>query len=419
MKKYFLKAMVIVMAVLMVGCSDNDELVPAAPEEKQDDMSGEKTVLIYMAGRNNLSDTLKMDLNEIKMGSRKISDRYNLLVFVRDYDGAELPWVARIRNGAVTDSMSIRDLGIKSSDGENRASDPVVMEGVLRYAFSHYPASKGEYGLVLWGHGSGWLMKKEVGPRNTRAYGVDNGNYRYSSDARWINIPTLAEILKGMPHLKYIMGDCCNLMCLENLYELRNVCDYIIGSPAEIPDQGAPYDHIMNALFADGAFYTSLIDKYYNSVGGCLPMTVVKTSEMERVAQATRQAWQVVKDELSDGDPDMTGLIHYYYTDDRFCFYPEYNIFYDAGDFFLRHAPQEVYQQWRQVLDQAIVECRKATFWATDKFWRYFYSDFTVTDEKMHGVSMFVPQDPSTGNYAQYNDDIKQLAWWKVVNGHE
>jgi hypothetical protein len=140
---------------------------------------------------------------------------------------------------------------------------------------------------------------------------------------------------------------------------------------------------------------------------------------MERVAQATRQAWQVVKDELGDGDPDMTGLIHYYYTDDRFCFYPEYNIFYDAGDFFLRHAPQEVYQQWRQVLDQAIVECRKATFWATDKFWRYFYSDFTVTDEKMHGVSMFVPQDPSTGNYAQYNEDIKQLAWWKVVNGHE
>ena len=41
---------------------------------------------------------------------------------------------------------------------------------------------------------------------------------------------------------------------------------------------------------------------------------------------------------------------------------------------------------------------------------------FTVTDEKMHGVSMFVPQDPTKGNYAKWNVDIKRTAWWKAVN---
>ena len=56
--------------------------------------------------------------------------------------------------------------------------------------------------------------------------------------------------------------NCCNFMCLEVLYELRNVTDYIIGSPAEIPDQGAPYDEIVPDMFADGRFYTSIIDKY-------------------------------------------------------------------------------------------------------------------------------------------------------------
>ena len=52
----------------------------------------------------------------------------------------------------------------------------------------------------------------------------------------------------SMPHLKFIMADCCNFMCLENLYELRDVCDYIIGSPAEIPAQGAPYYDIVPSL---------------------------------------------------------------------------------------------------------------------------------------------------------------------------
>ena len=42
------------------------------------------------------------------------------------------------------------------------------------------------------------------------------------------------------------------------------------------------------------------------------------------------------------------------------------------------------------------------------------YSDFTVTEEKMHCVSMFIPQDPALSNYARYNEDIKQFEWYKV-----
>ena len=112
----------------------------------------------------------------------------------------------------------------------------------------------------------------------------------------------------------------------------------------------------------------------------------------------------------------MKGLRHYYYLDDKFAFCPEYNMFYDAGDFFLRYTSQDVYLQWRQTLDRAVVDSRQATWWKTDKIWRYMYIDFTVTDEKMHGVSMFVPQNPAKGDYATYNEDIKQLAWRNAVN---
>ena len=151
-------------------------------------------------------------------------------------------------------------------------------------------------------------------------------------------------------------------------------------------------------------------------MNGYLPLTVVQTSEMEHVAQATCQALQAVETTMSSDYADMTGLIHYYHTDKSNDFYPEYNIFYDAGDFFIAHAPQDVYQQWKQVLDKAVIEHRNATVWSTDKPWYMKYSDFTVTDEKMHGVLMFVEQNPAKGYYTKYNEDIKNTAWYTAVN---
>ena len=374
-----------------------------------------KTVLIYLAGGNDIGGALKSDLQECKEGSKHLRDNENLIVFARFHKEGD-SWVARLRNGEVTDSVSLSDLGIESSDGENLACDPGVMEGVIRYAFSKYPAKDDNYGLVFGSHGSGWLMKKEVKHTNSRAICVDYGDKSINSfNERWINIPTLAGVLRNMPHLKFIMTDCCNMMCLENLYELRSTCDYLIGSPAEIPGPGAPYDQIVPDMFKDGDFYKTIINKYYNSVGGTLPLVAVKTSEMENVAQATHTALMAVKEEIGNGYADMTGTIHYYHLDNSPNFYPEYNAFYDAGDFMHTYAPTDVYQQWRQALDKAIVECRMATTWATDKRWGKKYSDFTVTEEKFHGVSMFVPQDPSLGDYAQFNEDIKFFEWYNAT----
>ena len=420
----FIAAMIVMIGnVTLTSCSETigdmaDGLVNGIADQMVGGKSSpqSKTVLVYMAGKNDLEIAVTPDLDEMKQGSKQLGANDNLLVFVCRYQGNETPWLGRIKNGEVVDSLSLSDMGITSSDGENRASDPVVMEGVMRYAFSHYPATGGNYGLVLWGHGSGWLMKDEVTPRRGRAFGVDWGNSQDCRNGRWMNITTLRCILDDMPHLKFIMGDCCNLMCLENLYELRNTCDYIIGSPAEIPGEGAPYDQIVPDMFADGKFYSNIIAKYYQSVGGYLPLTAVQTSEMEHVAQATRVALHAVKETNGNGYADMTGMIHYYHTESTNKFLPEYSIFYDAGDFFLAYAPQDVYQQWKQVLDKAIVDHRKATKWATDKLWGMKYSDFTATDAKMHGVSMFVAQDPAKGNYAKWNEDIRQTAWYAAVN---
>ena len=167
----------------------------------------------------------------------------------------------------------------------------------------------------------------------------------------------------------------------------------------------------MGIVSTDGPFYSNIIKKYYTSVE--VPLTAIQTSEMEHVAQATRKALQSAKKNIGDGYADMTGMIHYYHTDFSDSFYPEYNTFYDAGDFLRTYAAKEAYQEWNQALGKAIVERHITTYWSTDKPWAMKYSDFTVTKEKMHGVSMFVQQDPETGDHAKHNKDIRQFEWYQ------
>ena len=141
MKKNVFYTVMMMMAVLMTACSSNDDdLEPVQPALKKGEsrtVAQAKTVLVYMAGRNSLAGMVNKDLNEMKLGSKRLDSNDNLLVFVRRDKTEKMPWLARIKNGVVTDSVSLSDMGITSSDGENRASDPVVMEGVMHYAFSH------------------------------------------------------------------------------------------------------------------------------------------------------------------------------------------------------------------------------------------------------------------------------------------
>ena len=373
----------------------------------------ERTVLVYLAGKNNLSQSLQTNLEQMKAGSRLIGNN-TLLVFVRRDMHREKPWLARVNNGELTDSVSLDDMGFGKSNMQ--ACNPELMEQVMRYAFSHYPAN--EYGLVLGGHSTGWLIDEE--PCQTRAFGVDNGDgYTYSrKNKRWMNVPTMARVLERVPHLKFIFADCCNFMCLETMYELRNVTDYIIGSPAEIPAEGAPYEQIIPALFEKNAFCSSVIGIYYRAQNGELPLSAVKTSAIDQLASATRNALDMVQAKIGNGYADTQGLIHYGYSGSSIQFHQEYNLFYDAGDFFRSQLSESDYLQWKQALDKTVIEKRFAKQWRTCMTWRYIYSDFEMTEEKYHGVSMYIPQDANTEYgiyYAQNNEDIKQLKWYQSV----
>ena len=396
---------------VLTACSSNDDdqtnNVASQPSER--------TVIVYMAGENSLSAYVNTNLKQMKEGSLQLSPSSCLLVYVDKSKNSELPWLARIRNGQVTDSVSLADMGISQKD--EYSSDPQVMENVLKYAVSHYPATS-DYGLVLWGHSTGWLMADSI--PYTRAYGVDNGiNSSVTDEGKWMNIPTLNRVLTRVPaHWKFIFADCCMFMCLESLYELRGVADYIIGSPAEIPQKGAPYDKVVPAMFDRNNFASLMVDYYYAQKDDDreVPLTVVKCSEMEQLARATRTAMQAVKANQTEEYADLKDLIFYYYNDARFFFSPENAILYDAGDFLLAKAPEADYQTWKQAYDKAIIKKTFSAKWYTNKRWDTFYGkNFTATPERQHGVSMYISQSPFAGNHVVYNRDIKKMAWYYAV----
>jgi hypothetical protein len=414
------KLLIAICAVAMLAACHKDDT-------EENEVKADRTVLVYISGECSLWDFIDDDLKEMKAGSQSIGDN-NLLVYVDNATTGEIPWLARINKGQITDSVSFTEIAkVMNLDpaeslvkGDPYSSEAQVMEGVLRYAFQKFPSKNNDYGLVLWGHGSGWLIKDSIpytAMARQKAYGIDNGrnDKGYSADnGKWLNIPSMAKLLSKLPHLSFIFCDCCNMMCLEVAYELRNVTDYLIGTPAEIPGVGAPYNTVVPAMFEKTTFWKSIVDYYFKQRAGGfdVPLSVIQTNGMENLANATKTVLKNSASKIGEGYPNTSGLIYYYYDSSS------HQVFFDANDFILKYADTNEYNSWKQVLDKTVIYKKMATSWMINKnSWPNYYGNyFTVTEEKYGGVSMFVP------TYIQQTTDnkyIQQMQWYKAAGYNE
>lgn len=415
------KLLIAICAVAMLAACHKDDT-------EENEVKADRTVLVYISGECSLWDFIDDDMDEMKIGSLSIGNN-NLLVYVDNATTGEIPWLARINKGQITDSVSFTEIAkVMNLDpaeslvkGDPYSSEAQVMEGVLRYAFQKFPSKNNDYGLVLWGHGSGWLIKDSIpytAMARQKAYGIDNGRndkqYGSADNGKWLNIPSMAKLLSKLPHLSFIFCDCCNMMCLEVAYELRNVTDYLIGTPAEIPGVGAPYNTVVPAMFEKTTFWKSIVDYYFKQRAGGfdVPLSVIQTNGMENLANATKTVLKNSASKIGEGYPNTSGLIYYYYDSSS------HQVFFDANDFILKYADTNEYNSWKQVLDKTVIYKKMATSWMINKnSWPNYYGNyFTVTEEKYGGVSMFVP------TYIQQttdNKDIQQMQWYKAAGYNE
>ena len=414
---------IIRLFILFAACSKDDDSYEAPPEPAQ------RTVIVYMSGENNLSSYLQNDLNEMKSGRQQVAANENLVVFVDRASTTEMPYIAKITAEGNMEKLY-------EYEKDFLASDPDNMEEVLRRCIQLCPATR-DYGLVLWGHASGWIIEKDSvdnsiygAPR--RAYGGDNGNNAaVYAGCKWLNIPSMRQVFSRLGiKWKFIFSDCCNMQNIETAYELKDAAEYLIGSPAEITGNGAPYNTVVPALFIqdDIQMYKSVCDNYNEQIdaaGGHLPISVIKTSQMNALADATRQVLPIVAGNVPQDD---FGKGHIYYfglvkqDSWEYIYLMNEKTLYDMNDIIRWGLSEDTaaYQSWRAVFDQTVVYSKISTFWHANciegnAFTRTF-KDFTVTSEAFGGVSMFFPQHKYDNSpYYKHNELIKQMGWYYAV----
>ena len=386
--------------LLLTACSDGDHEAYKQPAKR--------TVIVYMAAENTLSGSAQSDINEMIEGVKKISKYDNLILFVDRASSQEKPFLIRLQDNEKQPADTIYKYNT-----DFLTSDPDNMKEVIGRVMAAYPAD--DYGLVLWGHGNGWVIMNDSVTH--RAIAVDNGNNSVSDQGRWLNIPSLRMALHALPHsFKFIFADCCNMQNVEAAYELKDVTDYYIASPAGIPGDGAPYDKIIPDLFLydDVQMYTKTCDDYHaktDQENGHLPISAIRTSSLPALVSETKAILESI---YQAGTPINTdGLIYYYSYKVSDA---NEHVMYDMQDFLLRHAKEEDYKEWQDAYRQVVVYKKMSTRWQVMNTLEF---DFEVTEERFGGVSMFIPLPRYEDTLLKYNQLIKKTAWYHAIGWSE
>lgn len=304
--------------VCAVACGEPEK---PAPEVK----SGERTVLVYQVASNTGLDEYSFsDLSEMKLGMSDGSITNaggRLLVYNHSYGNAA---VLLDVTPAGLDTLKVYDTSLTSVHAARMLE---VFDDMEEFA----PAK--DYGLILWGHGSGWFQDgiSDYVPEQRRSYGGEGRS-------KWMNISTLAEVLEVSPGFSFVYFDCCYMSSVEVAYELRHTTPYIAGCVSELPGEGMPYDLNLKYFFAPGkadiigaaastfAFYDEW--KTMGSRPGFTPasfsnrnatMSVIATEGLDELAAAAKTIYERTPNSYPAGFVpqrfDRRSIVNAYYFD--------------------------------------------------------------------------------------------------------
>jgi Clostripain family len=256
------------------------------------------TIMVYLAGDNNLDGAGVADLREMKkVGS---SPAVNVIA---QFDRAGTRGTTKrfyLRKGTDLAKDSLQDLG------ETDTGDPKVLRDFFTWGVKHYPARY--YLLVIWNHGAGWddsnlyaahgdyfsgdpppivrrgmvmdsrgSVAKAPSRRKARPVPMAQARSAVRRAHRALFASTvdtmvhtraiafddqakdfldnmelkraLADFRKLLGHPLDIIGfDACLMSMLEVDYQIMNTARYAVGSEEEEPGNGWPYDRVLKAL---------------------------------------------------------------------------------------------------------------------------------------------------------------------------
>ena len=234
------------------------------------------TIMIYMAGDNDLNSFCWRDLAELKsVGS---SDALNIVVQI-DTMRAKLT-----RRYYVTKKQT-RQKDVVMTLKETDTGDPKVASAFFEWAIRTYPAER--YLVGFWNHGSGIdetdvyagtrargapvsrakarvvashpvrralfsTTRRQIIGRRTRAIAYDDSAKDFLDNKELATVLTNTAAAAGHP-VDVLGLDACLMAMLELAYEMRDNAGVIVASQQLEPGDGWPYNKVAGAIAANPA----------------------------------------------------------------------------------------------------------------------------------------------------------------------
>ncbi|HWZ73635.1 MAG TPA: clostripain-related cysteine peptidase [Casimicrobiaceae bacterium] len=256
------------------------------------------TIMVYLAGDNNLDGAGVADLREMK----KVGSSASVNV-IAQFDRAGSRGTTKrfyLRKGTELPKDAVQDLG------ETDTGDPRVLCDFFRWGVKNYPAR--HYLLVIWNHGAGWddsnlyanhgdyfsgdpppiarrgvvmnaegSVAKAQARRKARPVPMAQARSAVRRAHRALFASTVdtmvrsraiafddqakdfldnMELKRALGEMKKLLGrpldiigfDACLMAMLEVNYQIMATARYAVGSEEEEPGNGWPYDRVLKAL---------------------------------------------------------------------------------------------------------------------------------------------------------------------------
>lgn len=396
------------LAGIFLSACDKEE-----KPKKTDPQVASTTVIMYMAAENSMSSYVYDDLREVLAAKQDIPLDANFIVYV---DDKQMPRIL------VFSAMGGEEEKYTLPEGDS--CDSLTFRNNLSMILRDYPAE--HYGLIMWSHASGWIPEygNTTGQIKTRrkAFGIDNHVNTSLNTGTELEIPSMKRMLEQLNvHWDYILFDACFMQCIEVDYELRNLTDYVIASPAEAPADGAPYNRIMRHLFNPKEAAKKICEEYYNyyhktsdaglELGKGLVISAVKTAELEGLAMQTRE---FVKQLFSERRQySMEGVQIYCPFVYNSYWKPE---FYDFASVMYNLLESPVsYNEWWLQMQKCLEACYHSNFW--DSIFDNYFTPRILDHDHTAAVSIFIPHE----KYEKqgYNAYLNQYEWYTAAGWNE
>ncbi len=361
----------------------------------------DKTILLYFSADNNLYFDAAQNINTIVNGYIP-DNKNNLLIYSINLDlekrqiKDEKPVLVHVYKDA--NNSVIKDTVYRFP--YQNSSTKQALNNTLNIVKTLFPAKV--YGLVLWSHGTGWIPEGYTESSNfvanrARNYTQDPYAHLVKSfgSERDMEI-SIFDLKDALPmNFDFIAFDACYMGCIEVAYELKDKCNYLIFSPAEVLTYSYDYTKVIEGMF--NAEYEKVsydIYQYYNNMQGNLQsvtISTVKTEGLEDVALIAKNIYDNHRAKIPN--LDMDNIQPYF----------RYNAhwFYDLNNFIENIATPQEAAEFKSALEKVVVA----------KYTTGRVLDLEIDINKFSGISSYI-NNPSNEQLDTY---YKRYEWEKMV----